>query len=137
MFAVGGRRRATDYSRTPRALGAGWSRPGTRVRLASTAAHGLTIEETLAKPGAGRRTTSERVRAWTGGTKPAAAPPSGVLVAHFSDGPLSGSTHEVTPIEGRPPKTVELLCGERTARYCLVEWEQSGHTAVYGYLYDV
>lgn len=92
----------------------------------------------MAKPGAGRRTTSARLRAWTGGEKPAAPnQPAGPLVAHLSDGPLAGSTHEVTAIEGRPPKTIDIPSGERTVRYCLAEWEQSGHTAIYGFLYDV
>lgn len=90
----------------------------------------------MAKAGEGRRATAARVRAWAGGTKPAAQP-AGTLIAQLSDGPMSGSRHEVTAIEGRPPKTIDIAWGERTARYCLVEWQQSGHTAVYGYLYDV
>jgi hypothetical protein len=86
-----------------------------------------------------RRTTSARLRAWAGGKPPTAvaAPPGGLLVAHLSDGPLAGSTHEVAAIEGRPPKTIDIPSGERTVRYCLAEWEQAGHTAVYGFLYDV
>jgi hypothetical protein len=88
-----------------------------------------------------RTTTSARLRAWAGGNKQAPAdepaPAPGVLVAQLSDGPLAGSTHEVTAIEGRPPKTIDVPSGERTVRYCLAEWEQAGHTAVYGFLYDV
>lgn len=91
----------------------------------------------MSKAGAGRRTTVERVRAWAGGTKPVAAQPVSVLIAELSDGPISGSRREVAAIEGRPPKTIDIAWGERTARYCLVEWQQSGHTAVYGYLYEV
>jgi hypothetical protein len=60
-----------------------------------------------------------------------------VLVAELADGPLAGATREVRAIEGRPPKTIDVDAGERTVRYCLAEWEQSGHRAVYGYLYDV
>lgn len=61
----------------------------------------------------------------------------GVLVAQLLDGPLAGSTREVRAIEGRPPKTLDIDSGGRTMRYCLAKWEQSGHTAVYGFLYDV
>ena len=59
------------------------------------------------------------------------------LLAKLADGPLSGSTHAVTAVEGRPPKTIDLEFGDRRVRYCLAEWEQSGHTAVYGFLYEV
>lgn len=64
-------------------------------------------------------------------------PPAKVLVAQLADGPLAGSTREVTAVEGRPPKTIEVEVGGRRARYCLTEWEQSGRSAVYGFLYDV
>lgn len=79
-----------------------------------------------------------RLRAWAGNSKPpAAAKAPDVLVAELADGPLAGTTREVTAIEGRPPKTIDVPSGERTIRYCLEQWEQSGHTAVYGFLYDV
>lgn len=93
----------------------------------------------MAKTGGDRGTTSARLRAWAGGGSkaPDAPLPEGVLVAHLSDGPLAGSAHEVTAIEGRPPKTIDIPSGERTVRYCLAEWEQAGHTAIYGFLYDV
>jgi hypothetical protein len=58
-------------------------------------------------------------------------------VANFVDGPLSGSTREVTAVEGRPPKTLDVEFDDRKLRYCLAEWGQSGHTATYGFLYDV
>ncbi len=58
-------------------------------------------------------------------------------MAKFTDGPLSGSTREVTAVEGRPPKTLDIEFGDRRVRYCLAEWEQSGHLALYGFLYEV
>jgi hypothetical protein len=59
------------------------------------------------------------------------------LVAKFIDGPLSGSTREVVAVEGRPPKTLDVDFDDRKLRYCLAEWKQSGHSATYGFLYDV
>ena len=76
-----------------------------------------------------------RLRIWT--AKPVADEPQKTLVARLADGPLSGSTRDITAVEGRPPKTIDIDFGDRRVRYCLAEWEQSGHTAVYGYLYDV
>jgi hypothetical protein len=61
----------------------------------------------------------------------------GRIVAKLADGPLSGSTREVTAVEGRPPKTIDLDHGDHMVRYCLAHWEQSGQSAVYGFLYDV
>ncbi len=58
-------------------------------------------------------------------------------MAKFTDGPLSGSTREVTAVEGRPPKTIDIDSGGHRLRYCLAEWEQSGHSAIYGFLYEV
>jgi hypothetical protein len=58
-------------------------------------------------------------------------------VAKLVDGPLSGSTREITAVEGRPPKTIDVDFGGRMVRYCLAEWEQSGHSAIYGFLYEV
>jgi hypothetical protein len=70
-------------------------------------------------------------------SKPTVTRPDGTLVAKLADGPLSGSTREVVAVEGRPPKTIEVDFGDRKARYCLAEWEQSGHSATYGFLYEV
>ncbi len=79
-----------------------------------------------------------RFRLWPGTPTASAAPTAPkVLVAELSDGPLSGSKREITAVEGRPPKTIEIEFGDRTARYCLAEWNQSGHSAVYGFLYEV
>jgi hypothetical protein len=76
-----------------------------------------------------------RLRSWTG--KPAVGQPAETLVAKLTDGPLSGSTQAITAVEGRPPKTIDVDFGGRRVRYCLAEWEQSGHTAIYGFLYEV
>ena len=74
-------------------------------------------------------------RNWT--TKRAVTETDEALVAKLVDGPLSGSTQTVTAVEGRPPKTIDLDWGDRRVRYCLAEWEQSGHSAIYGFLYEV
>jgi hypothetical protein len=76
-----------------------------------------------------------RIRVWP--ARPPARSPGPTLTARLTDGPLSGSARDVTAVEGRPPKTIEVAFGDRIARYCLAEWEQSGHTAVYGFLYEV
>lgn len=81
-----------------------------------------------------------RLRNWAGkptADKAAESEPSRTLVAKFADGPLAGSTREVSAVEGRPPKTIDLDFGDRRVRYCLAEWEQSGHSAIYGFLYEV
>ena len=75
------------------------------------------------------------MRIWTG--KPRSGKPTKTLVAKLNDGPLSGSTRDITAVEGRPPKTIDIEFGDRTVRYCLAEWEQSGHSAIYGFLYEV
>lgn len=82
-----------------------------------------------------RLTDASRLRIWAG--KASAGKPPKTLVARLVDGPLSGSTRDVTAVEGRPPKTIDIDCGDRRVRYCLAEWEQSGHSAIYGFLYDV
>ncbi|MDE3132170.1 MAG: hypothetical protein KGL16_13555 [Acidobacteriota bacterium] len=76
-----------------------------------------------------------RLRIWPG--KSTVIRPGETLVAKLADGPLSGATREVVAVEGRPPKTIEVDYGDRTARYCLAEWEQSGHSAIYAFLYEV
>ena len=89
-----------------------------------------------------KRVGPARLRDWVGGKsatpgKPEVAQTNGKLVAKLVDGPLAGCTREVTAIEGRPPKTIDVDSGERMLRYCLAEWEQSGHSATYGFLYEV
>jgi hypothetical protein len=61
-----------------------------------------------------------------------------LIDARLTDGPLSGMTVEVAAVEGRPPKTVDVdgPHGARS-RYCLAEWQQSGRSADYTFLYDV
>ncbi len=76
-----------------------------------------------------------RFRKWRG--QPTVIRPDKTLVAKLADGPLSGATREVMAVEGRPPKTIDVDFGDRRARYCLAEWEQSGHSATYGFLYEV
>jgi hypothetical protein len=61
-----------------------------------------------------------------------------MIMARLADGPLSGTTTDVAAVEGRPPKTIDVEgAGDRMNRYCLAEWEQSGHSAVYTFLYEV
>jgi hypothetical protein len=63
---------------------------------------------------------------------------SGTIVAHLDDGPLKGRRIETDVVEGRPPKTIDVDNGDGgTCRYCLAEWQQTGPTAVYTFLYDV
>jgi len=65
-------------------------------------------------------------------------PYSGVVRALLEDGPRQGESVEVEPVEGRPPKTIDLSDGEGgTSRYCLSEWTQEGMTADYTFLYAV
>ena len=60
------------------------------------------------------------------------------ITAQLVDGPLSGTRVAVAAVEGRPPKTVDAEgSGGARHRYCLDEWEQSGHSAQYSFLYDV
>jgi hypothetical protein len=51
---------------------------------------------------------------------------------------MSGTTTNVAAVEGRPPKTIEVDGpGDMRSRYCLSDWEQAGHSAVYIFLYEV
>jgi len=60
------------------------------------------------------------------------------ITARLIDGPLSGRQISVLPVEGRPPKTIDVdREGDGQSRYCLADWEQQGHSAVYTYLYEV
>jgi hypothetical protein len=61
-----------------------------------------------------------------------------MITAVLHDGPLSGTTTEVPAVEGRPPKTIDVeRPGNASVRYCLDVWDQSGHSAVYSFLYEV
>lgn len=61
-----------------------------------------------------------------------------MITAMLADGPMSGTTSEVAAVEGRPPKTLDVDGpGGMRSRYCLSGWEQSGHSAVYSFLYEV
>lgn len=60
------------------------------------------------------------------------------ITALFKDGPLKGRRLETQVIEGRPPKTIDEQGDDgSTYRYCLVDWVQSGPSAVYEFLYGV
>lgn len=61
-----------------------------------------------------------------------------MITAVLTDGPLSGTSTDVAVVEGRPPKTIDVAGpGETRSRYVLSEWEQSGHSAAYSFLYEV
>jgi hypothetical protein len=66
-------------------------------------------------------------------------PESGpTIIATFKDGPLAGRSIEAEVLEGRPPKTLDAPADDgSTCRYCLEGWVQSGHSAVYEFLYRV
>ena len=71
-------------------------------------------------------------------TDPRAPSKPTMMQALLTDGPLQGESVEVEPVEGRPPKTVDLQNkGDGTVRYCLSEWGQEGMTAAYTFLYAV
>ncbi len=58
------------------------------------------------------------------------------MQALLEDGPMQGQTVEMEPVEGRPPKTIDVSDEEDGAyRYGLAEWNQKGMTAVYTFLY--
>ncbi len=58
------------------------------------------------------------------------------MQALLEDGPMQGKRVEMEPVEGRPPKTIDVSDEEDGAyRYGLAEWNQQGMTAVYKFLY--
>lgn len=60
------------------------------------------------------------------------------ITASFDDGPLAGRTMPAEVLEGRPPKTLDVLADDgSTCRYCLDAWMQSGDSATYTFLYLV
>jgi hypothetical protein len=67
-----------------------------------------------------------------------AANPSGPITAVLADGPLEGNTLQIEPVEGRPPKTIDVPGDDAvTYRYCLAHWVQQGMSAEYAFLYPV
>jgi hypothetical protein len=61
-----------------------------------------------------------------------------MIIALLEDGPLAGRRIEADAVEGRPPKTLDLVADDgSTCRYCLAEWAQGGPSAVYTFLYRV
>jgi hypothetical protein len=60
------------------------------------------------------------------------------ITAVLDDGPLKSRRVETEFIEGRPPKTLDLVADDGTmCRYCLAEWVQAGPSATYTFLYEV
>ena len=60
------------------------------------------------------------------------------ITATLEGGPLDGSSIETEVVEGRPPKTIDVLAEDgSTCRYCLAGWVQSGRSAAYTFLYRV
>lgn len=58
--------------------------------------------------------------------------------AMFEDGPLEGRRIDTSVVEGRPPKTLDVLADDGTmCRYCLAQWMQGGPRAAYTFLYRV
>jgi len=61
-----------------------------------------------------------------------------LVQALLENGPMQGKAVEVEPVEGRPPKTIDVPDEKGgTCRYCLAQWSQEGMTAVYTFLYAV
>jgi hypothetical protein len=74
------------------------------------------------------------------GTETHAPDPGGqpTISARFADGPLAGRHIAADVVEGRPPKTLDVLSDDGAmCRYCLAEWKQSGPRATYTFLYNV
>jgi hypothetical protein len=84
---------------------------------------------------------SDHIGLAQGGTSPtpASGPESGpTITAALEDGPLQGIRVEVEVVEGRPSSTVDVPADDgSTYRYCLAEWQQSGPSAAYTFLYRV
>ena len=60
------------------------------------------------------------------------------ITAHLCDGPMAGNTMAVDPVEGRPPKTIDVRSSDGTIyRYCLSGWVQRGASSEYAFLYPV
>jgi hypothetical protein len=61
------------------------------------------------------------------------------ITALLADGPLDGTRIEVEPLEGRPPKTLELpsVDGGADCRYCLEGLVHGNGSALYTFLYRV
>jgi hypothetical protein len=60
------------------------------------------------------------------------------ITAVLKRGSLAGRRIEVDVLEGRPPKTIDVLADDGSSdRYCLADWVQTGPSAVYTFLYRV
>jgi hypothetical protein len=61
-----------------------------------------------------------------------------MIIAVLEGGPLAGRRIEAEVVEGRPPKTIDVVADDgSTCRYCLAEWAQAGPSAEYTFLYLV
>ena len=72
-------------------------------------------------------------------TTPAPARQAGpTITAVLEGGPLAGRRIDISVVEGRPPKTIDVRADDgRTCRYGLADWVQTGPSARYASLYLV
>ena len=60
------------------------------------------------------------------------------ITAVLERGPLAGRRIDIDVVEGRPPKTIDVVADDGSScRYCLEDWVQTGSCAVYTFLYRV
>ena len=59
------------------------------------------------------------------------------ITAVLEDGPLQGRRVKTYPVEGRPPKTLDVDAPDGSFRYALSDWVQTGMSANYSFLYRV
>jgi len=60
------------------------------------------------------------------------------ITAKLDDGPMKGQRIETEIVQGRAPSTIDATADDgSTCRYVLADWEQSGPSAAYTFLYVV
>ena len=60
------------------------------------------------------------------------------ITAKLDDGPMKGRRIETEIVQGRAPSTIDATADDgSTCRYVLADWEQSGPSAAYTFLYRV
>jgi hypothetical protein len=60
------------------------------------------------------------------------------VTAKLDDGPMKGQRIETEIVQGRAPSTIDATADDgSTCRYVLADWEQSGPSAAYTFLYRV
>jgi len=80
---------------------------------------------------------SRQFRGYTRATRPT-SDTGPTIIAVLEDGPLAGREVDAAVVEGRPPKTIDVPADDgSTCRYCLAQWNQSGPSATYEFLYLV